>query len=171
MYGILDQLFYFICDILSGCRTFGIYPDISRGTLDIVPNDYVARAVVAASRDADTNGKIFHLCSGPAHALWLFELRDIVRRKFRAAGRQGWLPKVDLSAANFTRMLKTLARFLPDRERRAINTLPIYLDYLSGVQQFGNAQTCARLAKVGVERPNNAQVLERILDFYLRMQK
>ena len=165
------QIFYFICDFLSGRRTFGIYPDISRGTLDIVPNDYVARAVVAASQDAGTNGEIFHLCSGPARALRLFELRDIVRAKFRAAGRQGWLPKLDLSAANFTRMLKTLARFLPDRERRAINTLPIYLDYLSGVQQFGNAQTCARLAKVGIEMPDNAQVLERILDFYLRMQK
>ena len=72
MYGILDQLFYFICDILSGRRTFGIYPDISRGTSDIVPNDYVARVLVAASHDMDTNGEILHLCPGPAHALRLF---------------------------------------------------------------------------------------------------
>ncbi|MBI2798783.1 MAG: SDR family oxidoreductase [Gammaproteobacteria bacterium] len=161
------QIFYFICDFLSGRRTFGVYPDIARGTLDIVPNDYVARAVVAASMDTATIGKIFHLCSGPQDALRLTELREIVRAKFRAAKRMGWLPTLDLSAANFTRLVRALARLLPERERRAIGTLPVYLDYLSGVQQFSNEITSKQLNSYGILAVNNRQVLDRVLDFYL----
>lgn len=96
-----------------------------------------------------------------------FELRDIVRRKSRAVGRQGGLSKVDLSAANFTRLAKALARMLPERERCAIDKLPIYLDYLSGAQQFGNSTSLERLAKYGINPPDNDQVLDRVLAYYL----
>ena len=162
------QIFYFICDFLSGRRTFGVYPDISRGTLDIVPNDYVARAVVASSADIATIGKIFHLCSGPQDALRLIELRQIVRAKFRSVKRIGWLPTLDLTAANFTRLMRAFAAFLPERERRAMGTLPVYLDYLSGVQQFSNEATTKQMIGYEIHAANNRQVLDMVLDFYLQ---
>ncbi len=165
------QIFYFICDFLSGRRTFGIYPDISNGTLDIVPNDFVARAVVAASQDARTVGEVFHLCSGPSRALQLTALRDVVRRLYQAHGRLARLPKLDLSTANFMRLLRTLAIFMPARKRRALGTLPVYLDYLSGVQEFANDITTGKLATFGLQPPDNGMVLETVLEFYLRSIK
>lgn len=161
------QIFYFICEFLSGQRTMGLYPRLGQATLDIVPNDFVAAAVVAAAEDASTAGDIFHLCSGPDEALRLVELREIVREKFKACGKTGWLPKIDLSRENFSRTLNAVARFLSERDRRAIGTLPIYLDYLTGIQQFGNTESLAKLKARGVMPPDNKQVVANALRYFL----
>ena len=165
------QIFYFICEFLSGMRTFGIYPQLGAATLDIVPNDYVGQAIAVASRTPDTVGQIFHLCSGPAAAVRLIELRALVRQLFRQAGRMGWLPQLDFSRANFLRIMNGVGRLLPERERRAINTLPVYLDYLSGIQQFGNDLTTQRLAALGVAAPDNQAVLAQVLRYYLNAKR
>lgn len=162
------QIFYFICDFLSGRRTLGLYPSLETGTLDIVPNDYVARAIVAAACDLSTSGSILHLCSGPTRALRLKELRERVRQEFRAVRRIGWLPKIEFSRQNFMRLMHALAIFLPARERRALDTLPIYLDYLSGVQQFGNDETTHRLQGYGIRAPHNEDILAQVLAYYLK---
>ncbi|MEM7469310.1 MAG: SDR family oxidoreductase, partial [Pseudomonadota bacterium] len=165
------QIFYFICDFLSGKRTMGLYPKLGQATLDVVPNDFVAKAVVAAAEDASTAGDIFHLCSGPDAALRLFELREIVRSKFKQAGKTGWLPKIDLSRENFSRVLNAVARFLSERDRRAIGTLPIYLDYLTGIQQFGNTESLRKLGERGVTPSDNAKVVENALNYYFEQKK
>ena len=152
-------------------RTFGIYPQLGAATLDIVPNDYVGQAIAVASRTPDTVGQIFHLCSGPAAAVRLIELRALVRQLFRQAGRMGWLPQLDFSRANFLRIMNGVGRLLPERERRAINTLPVYLDYLSGIQQFGNDLTTQRLAALGVAAPDNQAVLAQVLRYYLNAKR
>lgn len=164
------QIFYFICEFLSGMRTFGLFPRLGAATLDIVPNDYVAAAIVAAAQEASTAGDIFHLCSGPAQAPKLLELRETVRDTFRRGGLMGWTPKLDFSRENFMRIMQTVARFLPERERRAVATLPIYLDYLSGIQQFGNEKTTQRLATLGVATPDNRQVIAKVLEYYVRQK-
>lgn len=161
------QIFYFICDFLSGRRTLGIYPNLEKGLLDVIPNDFVARAIVAASLDTETRGNIFHLCAGPARAVRLCDLRVAVRRAFRAARQIGWLPQLDLSARNFTRLMRGMGMFLPEKERRAIDTLPIYLDYLSGVQEFGNERTLRELTSKGIDLPDIDSAIERCLDFHL----
>ncbi|MEQ8663549.1 MAG: UDP-glucose 4-epimerase, partial [Gammaproteobacteria bacterium] len=94
-------------------------------------------------------------------------LRAVVRRRFRDAGRSGRVPQIDLSAANFSRLMRTLARFLPERDRKAIDTLPVYLDYLAGVQEFGNDATLAALAAHDIRLPDIGQVVECCLGFYL----
>lgn len=165
------QIFYFICEFLSGMRTFGVFPRLGRATLDIVPNDYVAAAIVAASRETATAGQIFHLCSGPARAVRLVELRERVREIFRRGGLMGWTPRLDFSRETFMTLMRSLARFLPERERRAVNTLPIYLDYLSGIQQFGNDTSVQRLEALGVATPDNAAVLTRVLDYYVTAKR
>jgi hypothetical protein len=68
------------------------------------------------------------------------------------------------------RIMQTVARFLPERERRAVATLPIYLDYLSGIQQFGNETTTQRFAALGVATPDNRQVIARVLEYYVRQK-
>ncbi|HMM75077.1 MAG TPA: SDR family oxidoreductase [Gammaproteobacteria bacterium] len=161
------QIFYFICEFLSGMRTFGLYPRLGVATLDIVPNDYVAAAIVAASREPATAGAIFHLCSGPSHAVRLIELRERVREIFRTGGLMGWTPKLDFSRDTFMAVMRGAARLLPERERRAVGTLPIYLDYLAGIQQFGNEISVQRLQALGVAAPDNDRVLARVLEWYV----
>ncbi len=165
------QIFYFICEFLSGMRTFGLYPRLGDATLDIVPNDYVAMAIVAASREPSTAGTIFHLCSGPSRAVRLIELRERVREIFRHGGLMGWTPKLDFSRDGFMAIMRGVARFLPERERRAVATLPIYLDYLSAIQQFGNDDSVRRLQALGVPTPDNAVVLSRVLDWYVQAKR
>lgn len=165
------QIFYFICEFLSGMRTFGVYPRLGEATLDIVPNDYVAAAIVAASREPATAGSIFHLCSGPARAVRLVDLRERVREIFRAGGLMGWTPKLDFSRETFMAIMRGIARLLPERERRAVGTLPIYLDYLSGIQQFGNDDSTQRLAALGVSPPDNDTVLRRVLEWYVQAKR
>ncbi|MBS0551136.1 MAG: SDR family oxidoreductase, partial [Proteobacteria bacterium] len=50
------QIFYYICEILSGRRTFGLYPDFGEIRLDVIPVDWVADALTAASRSQATAG-------------------------------------------------------------------------------------------------------------------
>jgi len=165
------QIFYFICEFLSGMRTFGLFPRLGEETLDIVPNDYVAAAIVAASRDPAMAGAIFHLCSGPSRAVRLVDLRERVREIFRAGGLMGWTPRLDFSRDNFMRVMRGVARLLPERERRAVGTLPVYLDYLSGIQQFGNEASAQRLQALGVATPDNDQVLARVLAWYVQAKR
>ncbi len=164
------QIFYFLCEFLSGMRTFGLYPHLGEATLDIVPNDYVAAAIVAASRDPSTAGAIFHLCSGPSRAVRLVDLRERVRTIFRQGGLMGWTPCLDFSRENFMRVMRGVARLLPECERRAVATLPIYLDYLSGIQQFGNEASVRRLETLGVATPDNDRLVSRVLDYYARVK-
>lgn len=164
------QIFYFICEFLGGMRTMGIYPQLGNATLDIVANDYVASAIVAASQDMSTTGEIFHLCSGPGNSLRLAELRKRIRAAFRESGVMGWLPCIDLSRERFLLVTNVLARLLPERERRAVETLPIYLDYLSGVQQFGNDLSTSRLSSMGIDRPANERVVDRVIAYYLQQK-
>lgn len=161
------QIFYFICDFLSGRRTLGLYPALGDATLDVVPNDYVARAIIAASRDPTTRGQVLHLCAGPAQALRLTDLRQTVRRLYRAAGRAPWLPCIDLSRGGFTRLMQAVKFALPRREQRALQTLPLYLDYLAGVQIFGNTGSLARIKGWGIALPPAAEVAETVLRFHL----
>ncbi len=162
------QIFYFICDFLSGRRTLGFYPALGAGTLDIVPNDYVAEAIVASSLDAQSRGRILHLCAGPEQALRLTDLRRTVRGMYRAAGRLSLLPSIDLSARGFMRLMQLVKVFLPGRERRALQTLPLYLDYLAGVQAFGNTESLAQIEAWGITAPASSGVAERALAFYLQ---
>lgn len=163
------QIFYFLCDFLSGRRTGGFYPALGSATLDTIPNDAVAHAIVAAAEDPSTVGRILHLCAGPTRALELKELRGLVRARFRAAGRlPAYLPNRDLPVSAFVACLKLLAPLLPRETRRGLRTLPIYLDYLAGRQVFENAESERWMATQNLVPPPVSTSIGRALDFYLQ---
>lgn len=160
------QIFYFICEFLSGRKTFGIYPFFGDVRLDVIPVDCVAEAIVAASCDAGTVGKIFHLCSGPDRAPRLDDLKERVREMFRAHGM--WVPPDITLAKGYFAALTRLATFiLPSTRGRALATLPIYLDYLADQQGFGNAAYLEWLASRGVKLPAHEDFVEVALSRYL----
>ena len=165
------QIFYFLCEFLSGRRTAGFYPALGAATLDTIPNDIVANAIVAAASDTATTGRILHLCAGPSRALELRALRALVRSRFRAAGRlPRFLPNQELPVSVFVGCLQALAPVLPRSVRRGLGTLPLYLDYLAGRQVFENAASVRWMATRDLSLPSVSPSLERALDFYLRDQ-
>ena len=164
------QIFYHLCEFLSGRRTLGLAPGFGVARLDIVPADYVAQAIAWSSTSTASTGWIIHTCSGPDLALPLEPLRDTVRRAFSAAGRR-LPPVIDLPTGVFKALLAGVSIFMPAETRRAIRTLPVFLDYLATEQSFANHRSQALLAEAGLALPTPASYLDKVLGYYLANSK
>lgn len=161
------QVFYHLCEFLAGRRTLGLFPPLGDGSLDIVPVDHVAAVLAWSSGQPSLAGQVLHTCAGPAGALRLTELRTRARQAMRAHGV--WVPpQIDLSARRFAQLLGLAAPLLGQRGRRAVSTLPVFLDYLATRQQFDNTRTSALLAQAaGITQPDWQTYLPRVLQAYL----
>ena len=159
------QVFYYLVEFLSGQRTRGFFPDFGSARLDIVPVDFVAEAIVRSSGSRATIGKILHLCAGPGEALSLRHLQAIVHDSLTARGVS--VPKTrHLSPVLFRAAARAL-RFLADaKTRSALDTLPVFLDYLDTDQAFDNARTTEWLRKENITAPRAEEYLPRVLEFY-----
>jgi thioester reductase-like protein len=159
------QVFYYLCEFLSGKRTWGIIPDTGDAKLDIIPVDYVARAIHIASGQPDTVGRVFHLCSGPENAVRLTDLADrLCELAIPPGGKAFRLRRVPLTW--FRRLLPWAARMTGGKSRRAIENLPFFLAYLDEQQMFDITHTRTFLSAhaVAVARPD--RYLKEVLDFY-----
>ena len=164
------QVFYHLCEFLSGRRTLGLAPDFGAARLDIVPADYVARIIAWSSANNASSGRILHSCSGPELALALGPLREIVRRAFATAG-QRLPPVMTLPPGVFRALLGAVSVFMPGDARRAIRTLPVFLDYLATEQSFANSRTQALLSAAGLAVPAPSTYLDKVLNYYLENGK
>lgn len=160
------QVFYHLCEFLSGRRTFGLSPDFGVARLDIIPADYVARAIAWSSTSTSTRGRIIHSCSGPALALPLNPLRERVREVFSRAGRR-LPPVIRLPTPVFSALLGAVGVLMPRETRRALKTLPVFLDYLATEQTFANRRTQELLSGVGLAVPLPEEYLDTVLGYYL----
>lgn len=161
------QIFYFICEFLSGRRTLGLYPAFRDVRLDVIPVDQVAEAIVASSLDTTTAGRIFNLCSGPAQSPRLDDLKSIVRRLFHDHGLR-IPPDLSMPRRWFSLLPRLAAHILPGRTGRALATLPIYLDYLADQQGFDNTLYRGWLGARQARFPGVDTCLERAIKRYLR---
>jgi thioester reductase-like protein len=160
------QVFYFLCEFLSGRRTLGLYPAFGDARLDVIGCDLVADAIAAASNDPQTAGRVLHLCSGPRDAVRIGDLKAQVRQAFASRGLTVPADRV-LPRHTYATLATWASRVAPARARKALATLPIYLDYLADSQAFDDTQFLAWLAARGRHRPAPAQYLPRVLDYYL----
>lgn len=160
------QIFYFICEFLSGRKTAGLFPDFADIQIDIIPADTVATAIVTASRDPATAGRIFHLCSGPALAPLVEDVKVAVRKAFAQRGLKV-PPGINLPIRWFAALARVAVRLAPQRQRKVLATLPIYLDYLADRQSFGNPAFVAWFASHGCRLPLWQDYLSQVLDCYL----
>lgn len=164
------QVFYHLCEFLSGRRTFGLAPHLGEARLDIIPVDTVARAIAWSSTQPDLAGHILHLCAGPEHAAPLVALQAEVRRLFAAHG-QRVPPRLTLPPQLFTRVIKHASRFMDEKTRRAVNTLPIFLEYLASAQRFENTRTQTLLARAGITIPTWHSYVATVLGAYLHARR
>ncbi len=161
------QIFYYLCEFLSGRRTRGLTPALGEARLDIIPADYVGRALAWASRTPETSGRILHLCAGPEAAIPLFELQRRVRAVWRAQGID--LPRLKPLPPRLLRAALPVLRLLtPAPARKALNALPVFLDYLADTQAFANDQTRRLLESAGIVAPVPSDYLDRLFDYYFR---
>ena len=161
------QVFYHLCEFLSGSRTFGVIPDARGYRLDIIPVDYVARAIQISSLREDTSGRIFHLCTGPEEAPTIWDIAKHVQERFAAHGRP--TPPLRPIPPSLVRMLLPAASWLVGKPtRRALRTIPYFLDYLvDGPQGFANTRSRAFFSAAGVELPVVERYLDTVLSYYL----
>lgn len=164
------QVFYHLCEFLSGRRTLGLAPKFGQARLDIVPADYVARIIAWSSTTTISSGRILHSCSGPDLALPLSPLRDRVRQAFSRAGRR-LPPVIDLPTGVFRALLTGASLLMPAEARRAVRTLPVFLDYLATDQTFANHDTQALLSDIGLAVPAPDEYLGQVLAYYLGASK
>ena len=160
------QVFYYLVEFLSGRRTRGFFPDFGSAKLDIVPVDFVAEAIVRSCGSHATIGKILHLCAGQEEALSLRDLQAIVREHLTARGER--VPSTHfISPALFRTASKALRLLADAKTRSALDTLPVFLDYLGSDQAFDNSRTNAWLTSEKIRVPRAIDYLARVLDFYL----
>jgi len=160
------QVFYHLCEFLSGRRTCGLCPRFAGVRLDVIPADHVARVIAWSSATPVSCGRIIHACSGPALALALDPLRERVRSAFTRAGRR-LPPLIGLPTPVFSALLTGAAFLMPAEARRAVKTLPVFLDYLATDQTFANQRTQELLAQAGLSVPAPDDYLDQVLDHYL----
>ncbi len=163
------QVFYFLCDFLAGRRTLGIYPPLGDAMVDVIPVDRVAEAVVAAGNDAGTRGRIFHLCSGPNRSMSLQALKTLVRAMYAHFG-QSARTDVTLPAGVYRGLARAASWVAPASQRRALATLPVFLDYLSSRQSFCNDGYLQWLGTRGLALPAASRYLPSVLEHYLNQR-
>lgn len=160
------QVFYHLCEFLSGRRTLGLSPELGSARIDIVPADYVAKAIAWSSGQSDTTGRILHLCSGEAMAPTIKEVRRKARETFSRAGL-ALPPAIDLPVVLFRALVGMLGLVAPKETRRAIRTLPVFLDYLATEQYFDSTATRELLNGVPLALPSPEDYLDAVLGYYL----
>lgn len=164
---IHHQIFYHICALLAGPPTAGWFVPLGRAGLDIIPVNRVAEAIAASLDDRGTAGLILNLCAGPERELPLTLLRERVRRLFAADGIP--LPALrTLPRPLFALAMRAAARFGPTAHRRALGTMPIYLDYLAEPHVFDNARYARWLAARGQGLHAPAELIETVVGAWLR---
>jgi thioester reductase-like protein len=160
------QVFYHLCEFLSGVRTFGLMPPLGETTLDTVPVDWVADVICWSSRHTETAGQILHLCSGPDGAIPLPRLQEQVREAWRMRGRS--LPRLrQVKSRVLERLATLLGVFVGAKGRRALRGLPSVLAYLAETQGFSNIETSRSLASAGLPVPSSEKYLGAVLAYYL----
>jgi thioester reductase-like protein len=161
---IAFQVFYYLCELLSGRRTRGFVPRIRGVRLDTVPADFVADAIAWSCDSEDTVGGILHLCSGPQGSIEVSELTDRVREAMSELGIS--LPplrripfRLLIAAANLLRPA------MSDNQRRGLKHLPMFLQYREGRQYFENTRTTALLSDAGIDLPRIQDYLKPVLRY------
>jgi thioester reductase-like protein len=158
------QVFYFLSDFLAGLKTCGLVPRMGDAKLDIVPADYVARAIYISSGDPASLGKIFHLCTGPEGSWRIADLATELRTMLRQNGHRipplRWIPR------GIFRALLCAAPLASRKNRRFLKNLPYFLDYLQEQQLFDNKVAAGFLSTHGLHAPEVADYLPRIMGAY-----
>lgn len=164
------QVFYHLMEFLSGRATGGWVPRLPHFRLDVVPNDFVARAVAASLHRRDWAGEVFHLSAGREGSLSLESYVEDVPRLFTSGGLETPGPR-RFPWPLFKAMVPVWAALGPPHRRKAFRHLPRFLSYLKEETYFDNQNARAHLAEAGVLLPAVPHYLPAVITFYLQHRR
>lgn len=164
------QVFYYLIDFLLGRHTLGLVPRAGGFKLDLIPLDYVARAVAISCWEPQAAGRIFHLCSGPDKAVSLEDLAAHLAALERSRGLR--LPRRRRLPRSCFRAALALARPLaPSRLRKLLASMPYFLTYLEDEQVFDNVRSREFFEPRGLHLPHPKQYLEHVVHCFRKAQE
>ncbi|MEC4983958.1 MAG: thioester reductase domain-containing protein [Oscillatoria sp. PMC 1068.18] len=96
--GINGNFNDFLCSFLKGCIQLGKYPQLA-GTTNIVPVDYVSRAIISLSQQQNSFGQAFHILN-PQATSWedLFEKLRSLGYHLEPLAYDQWLTELEKQA-------------------------------------------------------------------------
>ncbi|MGO8757963.1 MAG: SDR family oxidoreductase [Terracidiphilus sp.] len=138
-------------------RTVPGYPD---AVLDVVPVDYVAKAVAQLAFDANAVGSTVHLCAGPRSSATIQQIAKRATEFFQVREPRYVDPKFFFGAIR-----PLLFLILWGRKRRVLVDGRAYRDYFSMRMQFDTANADRLLGPAGILPPPVMDYLDRLLHY------
>ncbi|MGD1106205.1 MAG: SDR family oxidoreductase [Terracidiphilus sp.] len=138
-------------------RTVPGYPD---AVLDIVPVDYVARAIAQLASDESALGSTVHLCAGPRGSATIEQIARRAAEYFKVREPRYVDPKIFFAAV---RPLLSLA--LWGKKRRVLIDGRAYRDYFTMRMQFETTNAERLLGPAGIFPPLVMEYLDRLLHY------
>lgn len=160
------QVFYHLMEFLSGRATGGWVPRLPQFRLDVVPNDFVARAVAASVNNPLWAGQVLHLSAGRDGSLSLDEYVADLPRLLSNAGLPTPAPR-RFPWALFKALVPLAALAAPAHRRKSFRHLPRFLSYLKEDTFFDNQNAQRLLASEGLSLPNIKNSLGPIIAYYV----
>lgn len=138
-------------------RTVPGYPD---AILDVVPVDYVARAVARLAFDRNAVGCTVHLCAGPRASATIEQIAKRATEFFKVREPRYVDPRIFFGAVR-----PLLFLVLWGRKRRVLVDGRAYRDYFSMRMQFETANAERLLGPDGICPPPVMEYLDRLLHY------
>lgn len=154
------QIFYSICQLLTGSLTRGIVPDVRTATLDTIPVDWVAKGVVEAALQENAP-PLLHHCAGPEEAVTFECLAKIVSEVWGSSNEVKYQ-----GVGEFRQTLGAFTALMPREIEKKLRFVPHFLEYFSENQTFINTNSKALLQSWGITYDNLGRALEKSLRFH-----
>jgi thioester reductase-like protein len=146
---------YFVVRAMEQLPSPGIFlrVGLSRGTVNIVPVDFVVEAMAALSAVPQSLGRTYHLCDPQPHSS-----AELTEMFAGALGRSFLFVPVPLPVAR--------AFFAPRPVQRFFGLPQQALDYFADPVRHDTTQATRDLGELGIECPRLADYLPRLVSFY-----
>jgi len=141
-------------------RLWRTVPGFRDAVLDIVPVDYVAKAVAQLAFDEGAVGATVHLCAGPKGSATIERVARRAAEYFKVREPRYVDPRIFFAAV---RPLLSLA--LWGRKRRVLVDGAAYRDYFTMRLQFDTTNAERLLGPVGITPPPVMDYLDRLLHY------
>ncbi len=137
-----------------------VVPASRAGIVDLVPVDFVVKAILALGRLDASRGQTYHLAAGPERSTTIGAAMDVAADFFHV------YKPLFMPIASFERWVRPLLRLaLRGKRRKALDTGRIYVPYLSHGAAFDTSHTRRDLAGSGLEIPDVRQYFLTLLRY------
>lgn len=165
------QFFYHLLEDAFLSPSSPILPYRHEWRFDIVPVNFVARAICAIYDQPETNGKIYNIVAGPDFSILSCELFTELKKVLEKLTQKELKPIREISPRIAYVMLGILGIFSYGDAKKKIKFQQMLTRFLLLNQQFENSRTKTELARAGITIPKISDYLFTICDYYLKNRK